>query len=105
MHLTYLIRSRVWVVPVALAILGFCLTIFVCLSGTSQEPFGFDELYGSWIERAAPGPGNRLSTVNTHRDYTQNEVPSGRADHDVPRLSWWRYGPWAARRSGRMAQG
>ena len=37
MHLTYLIRSRVWVVPVALAILGFCLTIFVCLSGRRKN--------------------------------------------------------------------
>ena len=46
MHLTYLIHSRVWVVPVALAILGLCIAGFVFLSGKSQEPFGFDELYG-----------------------------------------------------------
>jgi hypothetical protein len=30
----------------ALAILGFCIVAFVLLSGKSQEPFGFDELYG-----------------------------------------------------------
>jgi hypothetical protein len=46
MHLTYLIHTRVWVVLVALAILGFCVAGFVFLSGKSQEPFGFDELYG-----------------------------------------------------------
>jgi hypothetical protein len=46
MHLTYLIHSRVWVVLVALAILGFSIAAFVFLSGKSQEPFGFDELYG-----------------------------------------------------------
>ena len=46
MHLTYLIHSRVWVVLMALAILGFCIAAFVFLSGNSQEPFGFDELYG-----------------------------------------------------------
>ena len=46
MHLTYLIHSRVWVVLVALAILGFSIAAFVFLSGNSQEPFGFDELYG-----------------------------------------------------------
>ena len=46
MHLTYLIYSRIWVVLVALAILGFCIAGFVFLSGKQQEPFGFDELYG-----------------------------------------------------------
>ena len=46
MHLTYLIDSRVGVVLVALAILGFCIAAFVFLSGKSQEPFGFDEFYG-----------------------------------------------------------
>jgi len=46
MHLTYLIHSRVWVVLVALAILGFCMASFVFLLGKSQEPFGIDELYG-----------------------------------------------------------
>jgi hypothetical protein len=46
MHLTYLIHSRIWVVLVALAILGFCITGFVFFSGKSQEPFGLDELYG-----------------------------------------------------------
>ncbi len=45
MHLTYLIHSRVGVVLVALAILGF-IAGFVFLSRKSQEPFGFDELYG-----------------------------------------------------------
>jgi hypothetical protein len=33
------------VVLVALAILGFGIAGFVFLSGKSQEPFGFDELY------------------------------------------------------------
>jgi hypothetical protein len=46
MHLTYLIHSRVWVVMVALAILGLCIAGFVLLSGKSEKPFGFDELYG-----------------------------------------------------------
>jgi hypothetical protein len=46
MHLTHLIHSRVWVVLMAVAILGFCIAGFVFLSGKSQEPFGFDELYG-----------------------------------------------------------
>jgi hypothetical protein len=46
MHLTYLIHGRGWVVLVALAILGFCIAGFIFLSGKSQEPFGFDELYG-----------------------------------------------------------
>jgi hypothetical protein len=46
MHLTHLIHNRVWVVLVALAILGFFIAGFVFLSGKSQEPFGFDELYG-----------------------------------------------------------
>jgi len=46
MHLTDLIHSRVWVVLVALAILSFRIAWFVFLSGKSQEPFGFDELYG-----------------------------------------------------------
>lgn len=46
MHLTYLIHSRVLVVLMALAILGCCIAGFVFLSGRSQEPFGFDELYG-----------------------------------------------------------
>jgi hypothetical protein len=46
MHLTYVIHSRVWVVLVTLAILGFCIAAFLFLSGKSQEPFGFDELYG-----------------------------------------------------------
>jgi hypothetical protein len=46
MHLTYLIHSRIWVGLVALAILGLCLAGFVFLSGKSQGPFGFDELYG-----------------------------------------------------------
>jgi hypothetical protein len=46
MHLTYLIHSRVWVVLVALAILGFGIAGFIFLSGKSQEPFGFDEFYG-----------------------------------------------------------
>ena len=46
MHLTYVIHGRVWLVLVALAILGLCIAGFVCLSGKSQEPFGFDELYG-----------------------------------------------------------
>ncbi len=46
MHLIYLIHSRIWVVLVALAILGSCIAGFVFLSGKSQEPFGFDELYG-----------------------------------------------------------
>jgi hypothetical protein len=46
MHLIYLIHSRIWVVLVAVAILGFCIAGFVFLSGKSQEPFGFDELYG-----------------------------------------------------------
>jgi hypothetical protein len=46
MHLSYLIHSRVLVVLVALAILGSCIVGFVLLSGKSQEPFGFDELYG-----------------------------------------------------------
>jgi len=40
MHLTYVIHSRVWVVLVALAILGFCIAAFFF------QPFGFDELYG-----------------------------------------------------------
>jgi uncharacterized membrane protein len=46
MHLTYLIHNRVWVALVALAVLGFCIAGLVLLSGKSQEPFGFDELYG-----------------------------------------------------------
>ena len=46
MHLTHLIHSRVWVVLVALAILGFFIAGFVVLSGKSEKPFGFDELYG-----------------------------------------------------------
>ena len=46
MHLTYLIHNRIWVVLVALAILGFCVTGVVFLSEKSQEPFAFDELYG-----------------------------------------------------------
>ena len=46
MHLTYLIHSRVWVILVALAILGFWIAGLVFLSWKSQEPFGFDELYG-----------------------------------------------------------
>jgi hypothetical protein len=46
MRLTYVINSRVWVVLVALAILGFCIVAFVFLSGKSQEPFRFDELDG-----------------------------------------------------------
>jgi hypothetical protein len=46
MHLTYLIPSQIWVVLVAPVILGFCIAGFVFLSGKSQEPFGFDELYG-----------------------------------------------------------
>jgi hypothetical protein len=46
MHLIYVIQSRVWVVLMALAILGFCLAAFVFLSGNSQGPPGFDELYG-----------------------------------------------------------
>ena len=55
MHLIYLIHSRIWVVLVAVAILGFCIAGFVFLSGKSQEPFGFDELCGSWIERPVLG--------------------------------------------------
>jgi hypothetical protein len=46
MHLTYIINSRVRVVLVTLAILGFCIAAFIFLSGKSQEPFEFDELYG-----------------------------------------------------------
>jgi hypothetical protein len=46
MHLTYVIHSRVWVVLVTLAILGFCVAALLFLSGKSKEPFGFDELYG-----------------------------------------------------------
>jgi hypothetical protein len=30
----------------ALVLLGFFMAGFVFLSGKSQEPFGFDELYG-----------------------------------------------------------
>jgi hypothetical protein len=46
MHLTYVIHSRVWVVLVTLAILGFGIAALLFLSGKSQELFGFDELYG-----------------------------------------------------------
>jgi hypothetical protein len=46
MHLTYIINSRVRVILVTLAILGFCIAAFIFLSGKSQEPFEFDELYG-----------------------------------------------------------
>ncbi len=46
MHLTYITNSRVWVVLVTLAIFGLCIATFVFLSGKSQEPFRFDELYG-----------------------------------------------------------
>jgi hypothetical protein len=34
------------IVVMALAIVGLCIVAFVLLSGKSQEPFGFDELYG-----------------------------------------------------------
>jgi hypothetical protein len=46
MHLTYLIHNRIWLVLVALAILGLCIAAFLFLSGKSQEPIGFDELNG-----------------------------------------------------------
>jgi hypothetical protein len=46
MHLTYVVNSRVMLVLVALAMLGFCVVAYVFLSGKLQEPFGFDELYG-----------------------------------------------------------
>jgi hypothetical protein len=46
MHLTYLIHSRIRVVLVALAVLGFFIAALIFLSEKSQEPFGFDELYG-----------------------------------------------------------
>jgi hypothetical protein len=61
MHLTYIVHSRVWVVLVALAILGVCIAAFVFLSGKSQEPFGFDELYGL-LDLKDLGSGNQLST-------------------------------------------
>jgi hypothetical protein len=46
MHLTYLIHSRVRIVLMALAILGFCIVAFVLLPGKLQEPSTFDEFYG-----------------------------------------------------------
>jgi hypothetical protein len=49
MHLAYVIhsrRGRVWLVLVALALLGLCIAAFILLSEKSREPFGIDELYG-----------------------------------------------------------
>jgi hypothetical protein len=46
MHLIYVIHGRAWGVLVALAILGLGVSVLVFLSGKSQEPFGFVEIYG-----------------------------------------------------------
>ena len=45
MHLTYVVGVVLGLLLV-LAILGFCIAAFVFLTGKSQEPLTFDELYG-----------------------------------------------------------